>query len=117
MNRSGTIFLDIDGTLLKHQGSLTRLMVMSPELLNGVLEKLNEWEGRGFNIILTTGRKESQRELTERQLESLGIFYDQLIMGIGGGPRYLVNDKQKDGTPMAFAFNLTRDGGLDSVVI
>lgn len=115
--RAGTIFLDIDGTLLKHQGSLTLLMTQPAEIISGVIDKLNEWEGRGFNIVLTTGRKESQRALTERQLESLGIFYDQLIMGIGGGPRYLVNDKQKDGTPMAFAFNLTRDGGLDSVVI
>lgn len=115
--RPGTVFLDIDGTILEHQGSLSSLMMNPPLVLVGVHKKLNEWEARGFNIILTTGRKESQRAFTERQLEKLGIFYDQLIMGIGGGPRYLINDKQKDGTPMAFAFNLTRDGGLDSVVI
>lgn len=113
--RAGTIFLDIDGTILKHQGSLTLLMTEPAQVISGVIDKLNEWEGRGFNIVLTTGRKESQRELTERQLENLGIFYDQLIMGIGGGPRYLVNDKQSNGTKMAFAYNIERNQGLNGV--
>lgn len=115
--RAGTIFLDIDGTLIEHKGSLTALMFGDPVLLEGVLKKINEWEARGFNIILTTGRKESQRALTEAQLEKLGIFYDQLIMGIGGGPRYLVNDKKPDGKYTAFAFNLNRNEGLDSIEI
>lgn len=114
--RAGTIFLDIDGTLLKHQGSLTLLMTEPPQIISGVIDKLNEWEGRGFNIVLTTGRKESQRALTERQLENLGIFYDQLIMGIGGGPRYLINDKKPDGKETAFAFNVKRNGGLEDVI-
>lgn len=115
--RAGTIFLDIDGTLLKHQGSLTNLMKVEPEVLPNVIEKLNEWEGRGFNIVLTTGRKESQRKLTEFQLEQAGIFYDQLIMGIGGGPRYLINDKQPDGGATAYAINLDRNKGLGVVKI
>lgn len=114
MNR-GTIFLDIDGTLLKHHGSLTGLSLKEPILLEGVLEKLNKWEGEGFNIVLTTGRKESQRALTERQLESLGIFYDHLLMGIGGGPRYLINDEHPSGKVMAHAINIKRDAGLLNV--
>lgn len=115
MNKAGTIFLDIDGTLLKHHGSLTAINLKEPQLLDGVLEKLNKWEGEGYNIVLTTGRKESQRALTERQLEQLGIFYDQLIMGIGGGPRYLINDRHPSGKTMAHAFNIERNGGLEGV--
>lgn len=114
MNR-GTIFLDIDGTLLKHHGSLTSILLKEPVLLEGVLEKLNKWEGEGFNIILTTGRKESQRALTEAQLEKLGIFYDHLLMGIGGGPRYLINDRHPSGQTMAYAFNIQRNGGLEDL--
>ena len=43
-------------------------------------------------IILTTGRKEGMRRITEQQLENAGIVYDRLIMGIGGGIRVLIND-------------------------
>ena len=32
------------------------------------------------------------RITTERHLSELGIFYDQLIMGVGGGQRILIND-------------------------
>lgn len=117
MKRSGTVFLDIDGTILEHKGSLTALMLTEPVILPGVIEKINQWEAEGFNIVLTTGRKESQRRLTEWQLESLGIFYDQLIMGIGGGPRYLVNDKKPTGECTAFAFNLERNTGLGSILL
>jgi hypothetical protein len=42
----------------------------------------------------------------------MNIFYDQLIMGVGGGVRHLVNDKKPDGTPTAFAHNLTRNEGI-----
>ncbi len=110
-----TIFLDIDGTILKYQGKLSAISTHPASILPGVLEKLDEWEGMGCQIILTTGRKESLRRLTEQQLTLLGIFYDQLIMGIGGGPRHLVNDKKPDGRITAFAHNVERDGGLGDV--
>lgn len=114
MNR-GTIFLDIDGTLLKHHGSLAGTILEEPVLLDGVMKKLNEWESQGFNIVLTTGRKESQRAQTEEQLQKFGIFYDHLIMGIGGGPRYLINDRHPSGKTMAYAFNIERNSGLEGV--
>lgn len=112
-----TIFLDIDGVLFKHSGNLHQLMLKEPEVLNGVYAKLNELEKMGCRIILTTGRKESQRNLTIKQLDKYGIFYDQLIMGIGGGPRYLINDRKHDGTDTCFAININRDYGLLDVEI
>lgn len=112
-----TIFLDIDGTLLQHQGNLSLLMVNDPLLIKGTIDKLNEWEKIGCKIVLTTGRKESQRSLTVQQLEKLGIFYDLLIMGLGGGPRYLINDKKGDGTDTAFAINLIRNYGISEIKI
>jgi hypothetical protein len=35
------------------------------ELLEGTIEKLLEWDKKGYNIILTTGRKESLSSITE----------------------------------------------------
>lgn len=84
MNDRKTILLDIDGTLVEHCGEITSQIKGTPFLLDGTLEKLTEWDRKGYNIILITGRRESAREETKRQLSELGIFYDQLIMGVGG---------------------------------
>ena len=111
-----TLFIDIDGTLIKHTGNLTNEILMEPEILPNVIEKLNEWDGRGFKIILTTGRKESMRKITEEQLSKVGIFYDQLVMGITRGERIIINDK-KPGNDMVTvrAIEVNRNKGLGSV--
>jgi len=113
--RPFSIFLDIDGTLLKHQGSLSLTGIMPPVLLDGVHEKLDEWDKKGYRIILITGRKESMREITEKQLCAVGINYDRLIMGIGNGPRLLVNDTSEKGKQTAFAATVERNKGLRDV--
>ena len=111
--RPKTIFLDIDGTILKHQGSLSSICTNDPEILDGVIETLNHWDMNGYNIILTTGRKESCRNITEKQLQSLGIFYDQLVMGIGGGTRFLINDfKPNSNLPTCHAITIDRNKGI-----
>tara|TARA_Y100000592_G_C5441266_1_gene303523 strand:- start:827 stop:1204 length:378 start_codon:yes stop_codon:yes gene_type:complete len=110
-NRPKTIFCDIDGTLVKHMSpSEATSPYNKMEVLPGTIEKLLEWERKGYNIILTTGRRLCMKNQTERQLAEAGIVYDQLIMGFGGGPRYLINDMKKNGREAtAFAINLKRD--------
>ena len=117
--RPKTIFCDIDGTLVVHENpSLTCQPTHKPKLIPGVLEKLKEWDMKGYNIVLTTGRKESSRKVTERQLSELGIAYDQMIMGIGGGVRVLINDKKPYAEfETASAINLQRDVGIGSVKV
>jgi hydroxymethylpyrimidine pyrophosphatase-like HAD family hydrolase len=116
--RPKTIFCDIDGTLVKHDPpSLTSKPNYKMELLEGTIEKLLEWDKKGYNIILTTGRKESLRKVTEHQLTESGIFYDYLIMGVGGGTRYLINDDKPEGTESAFAINLKRNEGINNIDI
>jgi hypothetical protein len=66
---------------------------------------------------LTTGRKESLRKVTEQQLTEAGIFYNYLIMGIGGGTRYLINDNKPEGTESAFAINLERNKGVNDIIL
>tara|TARA_R110000803_G_C11986865_1_gene321435 strand:- start:783 stop:1154 length:372 start_codon:yes stop_codon:yes gene_type:complete len=116
-NRPKTIFCDIDGTLVTHSNpTVSQLPTHRLELLDGTLESLLEWDRLGYNIILTTGRKESQRKVTELQLNNVGIIYDQLIMGIGGGPRYLINDRKPYGTDdYAISINIDRNVGIKDI--
>ena len=118
-NRPKTIFCDIDGTLVKHfNPSTAALPSHEMNLLTGTLDKLKEWDMKGYNIILTTGRRESMREVTEVQLSKAGIIYDQLIMGIGGGIRVLINDKKPyQDYDTALSINLDRDKGLQNLDI
>lgn len=115
--RPKTIFCDIDGTLVIHEPPN---QVCQPThkivLLKGTKDKLVEWDKLGYRIILTTGRKESMRKITEKQLSECGIFYDQLIMGIGGGKRILINDRKTNNPEdYAIAINLERNEGIFGV--
>jgi len=106
-----TIFCDIDGCLIEHQDFYGEV-----KLLDGTLEKLKEWDRKGYNVILTTGRRESSRKITEEELSKCGICYDELIMGLGPYARVLINDtvgqEQK-----AMAINLPRNKGIKDLDI
>ena len=86
-------------------------------LLPHVKQKFNEWYSKGYNIIITTGRPESMRQLTENQLNYFHLFYDQLIMGIKYYKRVLINDNKSDGTITAFAYPLQRNDGFRGIDI
>ena len=116
MNKTKTIFCDIDGTLIKHFGSLSKQIDINNkmECLPNTIQAINLWDIHGYKIILTTGRRESDRIITEKQLSELGIFYDQLIMGLGNGDRILINDKKQNRIEnTAYAINIIRNKGLD----
>lgn len=112
-DRPKTIFCDIDGTLLKHHGDITKNILDEPIVLDNVIESLKEWDRLSYKIILTTGRKESYRKNTEQQLLKLGIPYDHLIMGITNGDRVLINDRKLNSNRnTAYAININRNDGL-----
>ena len=118
-NATKTIFCDIDGTLVKFPdgpGGFKDLPKgrKALEVLPGALDKLWEWETHGYRIILTTGRKESMRKVTEELLTEAGIFWDHMVMGLGPGKRYLINDIN-NGDHTAFAINVERNHGIGSV--
>lgn len=117
--RPKTIFCDIDGTLVYHVDPVSANNVNHKMiLLPGTLEKFREWDKKGYNLILVTGRRESMREITEKQLRDTGIIYDQLIMGISGGERHIINDcKPNSNLPTAFAISIERNKGIGDVVI
>jgi len=119
MTRPKTIFCDIDGTLVEHmKPNIAANSFSRMKLLSGTIQKLNEWDSKGYNIILTSGRKESMREQTKKQLADVGIIYDQLIMGIGGGTRVLINDlKVSSSVPTAIALCVDRNKGIQDLVV
>lgn len=113
-----TIFLDIDGCIIKHKGNLSTQILEVPELLPNTIEKLNQWEAEGHRLILTTGRKESMRKMTEKQLLKLGVFYDQLIMGLNRGERILINDSKPNNDMITCrAIEIKRNDGIGGVNI
>ena len=114
MDRPKTIFCDIDGTLWNHVGNATnQSLEYNHYLLPNTKEAIDKWEFSGYKIILTTGRKESLRKKTENQLEKLGIVYDQLIMGLGGGDRIIINDRKENGVKnTCYAVNVIRNKGI-----
>ena len=117
--RPKTIICDIDGTLVKHGMPAD---VAKPghkmDLLPGTIEKLLEWESAGYRLILLTGRRESIREMTIKQLSEVGITYDSLIMGVGGGCRVLINDKKPTTSEeTAVVISPERNKGIEDVHI
>lgn len=110
-----TIFCDIDGTIIKHVHRFSEVGKHPAEILPGVKEKFDEWDSKGYKIILTTARKESARRLTEKQLSSIGLPWDYLIMGVTSGQRVLINDKLIDSDPdRAIAINVITSEGFIS---
>jgi hydroxymethylpyrimidine pyrophosphatase-like HAD family hydrolase len=117
-SRPKTIICDIDGTLCEHSiPTLNTNATTELKILPGTIDKLSEWDAKGYNIILITGRRESMRASTESQLAEAGIFYDQLIMGVGGGLRVLINDNKPNGDLAAMCINIKRNEGINNINI
>ena len=123
MELAKTLFIDVDGCIFKHRGSLNDMLTSKPELLPGVREKFNEWIMKGYQLIIATGRPESAREVTHKQLTEAGLFYHQLIMNCSIGERWVINDTKPSNfgrpEPMRTAFGcpVERDKGLQHIVI
>ena len=114
-HESGTIFLDLDGTLIEHDpGIYNTNGTYNPsiKILNTEsLTFLNSLWLQGHLLILTTARPENQRLPLEKQLQDLGLKFDQLICGLNGGPRLLVNDTKPSlpGMGTAYSANIDRN--------
>lgn len=106
-----TWILDLDGTLVKHNGYKTD---GHDTFLDGAEAFLNRIPPEDLVIILTS-RTESERELTERFLAENGVRYDHIIYGAPYGERILINDCKPSGLKTALAFSPPRDTLLSAV--
>ena len=100
-----TWILDIDGTLVKHNGYLTD---EGDILLDGVAEFLASIPEKDM-IILLTARPSSVRDITEKFLAEKNIRYDHIIFDAPVGERIVINDNKPSGLVMAYAVERIRD--------
>ena len=116
LKRGGTVFCDIDGTIIEHEDKPNYDGIDKKKTLKGY-EKLANWKNNGYRIILITARPEEQRENLEKLLLNKGIVYDQIIMNLPSNERHLINDR-KPSFPMnqmAIAHEIERNAGLEKV--
>ncbi len=103
-----TWILDIDGTIVKHNGYL---IDGEDTLLEGVKEFFSGLNPEDKIILLTARGKEYLKNL-QIFLEKNKIRYDFLLTDIPIGERILINDKKPSGLQTAFCINKNRDEKL-----
>jgi mannose-6-phosphate isomerase len=109
-----TIFCDIDGTIFEHTGDIIKNYSQNPTILNNIVNTFKTWDKNNYKIILITGRKESTRQQTEKQLQDSGVIYDELIMGLPNGDRIIINDKKQNcSRNTTYAINVVRNKGFE----
>lgn len=104
-----TWILDIDGTLVKHNGYLVD---KHDTLLCGVKEFFAQLPPDD-KVVLITARKEEFLPALKEFLKENNIRYDYLLVDMPMGERILVNDRKPSGLDMAFAVNKDRDKRLN----
>lgn len=103
-----TWILDVDGTLVVHNGHLKGGDV----LLDGVKEFFEQLSADD-KVVLLTARKNEYLEDLKTFLKENNIRYDYLLTDMPMGERILVNDRKPSGLDMAFAINKDRDKTLN----
>ena len=100
-----TWILDLDGTLLVHDGPY---ILGKDEFLPGAREFLDSIPQRDM-IIFLTARSDYEKPHTMRFLKENNVRYDHLIFNAGEGERIMINDMKPDGLVTAYAVNTVRD--------
>jgi len=100
-----TWILDVDGTLVKHNGYK---IDGYDTLLDGVREFF-ETLNSNDKVVLLTARKEEYLPALKDFLVKNNIRYDFLLTDMPMGERILVNDRKPSGLDMSFAINKNRD--------
>lgn len=106
-----TWVLDLDGTVLKHNGYK---LDGHDTLLPGAKEFLANIRPEDM-VVFITSRTEEYRAMTEAFLRENGIRYDAILYGAPYGERILVNDRKPSGLATAIAVNTERDVFMDAV--
>ncbi len=100
-----TWILDLDGTLVVHDGPY---ILGRDEFLPGAREFLESIPRRDM-IIFLTARSDYEKPHTIRFLKENNIRYDHIIFNAGEGERIMINDMKPDGLVTAYAVNTKRD--------
>lgn len=107
-----TWILDLDGTVVKHNGYK---IDGEDTLLPGVREFFDNLDVNDM-VIFVTSREEQYRKLTEKFLKENNIRYNYIIFGAPYGERIIINDNKPSGLVMSKSVSLSRDEGFDFCV-
>ena len=103
-----TWILDLDGTIVKHNGykldGVDSFLEGAEDFLASIPEK--------DMVIILTSRPEEFREQTEAFLQEHGVRYNAILFNIPYGERILINDDKPSGLRMAVAIAKQRDSKL-----
>jgi hypothetical protein len=87
------LFVDIDGTLVKNSSEHFPPYWGTTELLSENVAVINRLhESNNVQVILTTSRNESHRDITLAQLKRCGVKYHQIVFGLFHTKRIVIND-------------------------
>lgn len=100
-----TWILDLDGTVVKHNGYK---IDGHDTFLDGAKDFLSKIAKNDFVIFVTSRTKEVAEE-TEKFLAENNIRYDHIIYGAPYGERILLNDDKPSGLCMCYGFRKGRD--------
>jgi len=106
-----TLFVDIDGTLVKSSGKYTPPYWGETEGIKENIDFLNKLHDTGkVYIILTTARTSDAKDVTIRQLEREGVKYDNIIFDLFHANRTIINDYGTSNPyPTCDAVNIVRN--------
>ena len=105
------LFIDIDGTLVTNSSVHFPPYVGSGETLENNVDFLNELHQSGkVKIILTTSRPEKLKQLTLMEMQTKGIPFDHIIMGLPHCQRVIINDFARSNPyPSCKSINIPRN--------
>ena len=105
------LFVDIDGTLITNSSHHFPPYTGSGEPIEDNIDLLAELHEQGrAKIILTTSRPERLRQLTIQELQTKGIPFDHLVMGLPHCQRIVINDFARSNPyPSCSAINIPRN--------
>jgi len=105
------LFVDIDGTLITNSSHHFPPYTGSGEPIEDNIDLLADLHEQGkAKIILTTSRPERLRQLTIQELQTKGIPFDDLVMGLPHCQRIVINDFARSNPyPSCSAINIPRN--------
>jgi hypothetical protein len=115
MIKNSTYFVDIDGTIVMYR-EFEHLLETPAEPIQEVIDSINEEYQKGSHIVITSARPVEYLHFTEKEMKKIGLKYHQIILGIGRGTRFIINDIDPDAPTVkrAVGINLIRDKGYQN---
>ena len=106
-----TLFIDLDGTLVKSSGKHTPPYWGETEAIKENVDFINKLYDTGkVYIIITTARDKEAKEVTLKQLKREGIKYHDIILGLYHSNRTIINDYGTSSPyPTCDAVNIVRN--------